>query len=75
VKRQKKDFPGIRPGQWSQIVWRFGQLGIHRIVTTVMEGNDASLHVLQKLGFTTVRIEKGPRTFHHLILHAPLQNK
>jgi [ribosomal protein S5]-alanine N-acetyltransferase len=53
----------------------FNELGIHRIVTAVMEGNDASLHVLQKLGFTTVRIEKGPRTFHHLIVQAPLQNK
>jgi len=53
----------------------FNELGIHRIVTTVMEGNDASLHVLQKLGFTTVRIEKGMRTLHHLILSASLQNK
>jgi RimJ/RimL family protein N-acetyltransferase len=53
----------------------FNELGIHRIVTTVMEGNDASLHVLQKLGFATVSIEPGARTFHHLVLHAPAQNK
>ena len=48
----------------------FNDLALTRIVTTVMEGNDASLHVVQKLGFTTVHIEKGARTFHHLVLHA-----
>ena len=46
----------------------FNDLGITRIVTTVMEGNNASLHVLQKLGFTTTSIEPGARTFYHLTL-------
>jgi RimJ/RimL family protein N-acetyltransferase len=53
----------------------FNDLAITRIVSTVMEGNDASLHVLHKLGFATARIEPGTRTFHHLVLHAPSQNK
>lgn len=47
----------------------FNDLALTRIVATVMEGNDASFHVLQKLGFATASIEPGVRTFHHLILH------
>lgn len=53
----------------------FNDLAVTRIVATVMEGNDASLHVLQKLGFATVRIEKAARTFHHLVLQSSPQNK
>lgn len=44
------------------------ELGLTRIVAAVEQGNDASLHVLQKLGFTIVNIEKGQRTFYHLVL-------
>jgi [ribosomal protein S5]-alanine N-acetyltransferase len=50
------------------IEFGLNELGLTRIVASVEEGNDASLHVLQKLGFTIVSIEKGPRTFYHLIL-------
>jgi len=38
------------------------------IVASVVEGNDASLRVLQKLGFTIVSIEKGARTFYHMAI-------
>jgi|HubBroStandDraft_1064217.scaffolds.fasta_scaffold50127_4 ribosomal-protein-alanine N-acetyltransferase len=44
------------------------ELGLTRIAASLEEGNDASLHVLQKLDFTIVNIEKGPRTFYHLVL-------
>jgi [ribosomal protein S5]-alanine N-acetyltransferase len=53
----------------------FNDLALIRIVTTVMEGNDASLHVLKKLGFTTTSIEPGVRTFHHLALNISSQEK
>jgi len=39
-----------------------------RAVASVVEGNDASLRVLQKLGFTIVSIEKGARTFYHMAI-------
>src|SRR5882757_7766838 len=41
----------------------FNELMLICIVASVEEGNDASLRVLQKLGFTIVSIEKGARTF------------
>jgi [ribosomal protein S5]-alanine N-acetyltransferase len=49
---------------------RFGftELGLDRIVATVQKGNDASIHVLQKLGFSLVYTEEGQRTFHHFSL-------
>lgn len=46
----------------------FKELGLTRIVTTVQEGNGASMHVLQKLGFTIDSIEEGQRTFYHFTL-------
>lgn len=49
----------------------FGELGLHRIVTSVEQGNDASMRVLQKLGFSVAEIEKGPRTFYHFVLRKP----
>jgi ribosomal-protein-alanine N-acetyltransferase len=52
---------------------RFGfeELGLRRIVTTVQAENRASLRVLEKLHFDLVRIEEGPRTFHHFALLRP----
>lgn len=49
----------------------FGELGLHKIVTTVDARNAASLRVLEKLGFSLARIEPGPRTFHHFVLPRP----
>jgi ribosomal-protein-alanine N-acetyltransferase len=49
---------------------RFGftELRLDRIVATVQKGNDASIHVLQKLGFLLAHTEEGHRTFHHFTL-------
>ena len=68
----------IAPKYWGQgfateagrafIQFGFNELALTRIVAAVMEGNDASLHVLQKLGFTIASIEKGQRTFYHFTL-------
>lgn len=43
-------------------------LNLSRIVATVQEGNSASTHILQKLGFSLVRTELGSRTFLHFAL-------
>jgi ribosomal-protein-alanine N-acetyltransferase len=49
----------------------FNELGLHKIVATVQEGNRASIRVLEKLRFHLVRIEPGFRTFHHFELPRP----
>lgn len=49
----------------------FAELGLQKIVTSVQAENRASLRVLEKLGFNLVRIEPGPRTFHHFALVRP----
>lgn len=49
----------------------FHQFALERIVTSVQEGNDASMRVLQKLGFEVDYIEKGQRTFYHFTLRSP----
>ncbi|HEY6445371.1 MAG TPA: GNAT family N-acetyltransferase [Acidobacteriaceae bacterium] len=49
----------------------FNELGLHKIVATVQEGNRASIRVLEKLGFHLVRVEPGFRTFHHFALPRP----
>lgn len=47
----------------------FQELALKKIVTTVQAGNVASMRVLEKLGFSLVRIEEGEfRTFHHFEL-------
>jgi ribosomal-protein-alanine N-acetyltransferase len=53
------------------IKFGFGQLGLNRIVTAVEAGNDASVHVLEKLRFELVNTEVGQRTFYHYILQNP----
>jgi len=51
----------------------FSELRLSRIVATVEVGNEASLRVLQKLGFRLLRREKGEnRSFHHFELRNPL---
>jgi ribosomal-protein-alanine N-acetyltransferase len=50
----------------------FNELSLSRIVTTVQIGNDASVRVLEKLGFSLVSTEKGEfRSFYHFELHHP----
>jgi ribosomal-protein-alanine N-acetyltransferase len=50
----------------------FNELGLSRIVTTVQIGNDASVRVLEKLGFSLVSTEKGEfRSFYHFELSPP----
>jgi ribosomal-protein-alanine N-acetyltransferase len=50
----------------------FRDHGLKRIVTSVEVGNDASLHVLWKLGFSEVSLETGERrSFYHLELRNP----
>jgi ribosomal-protein-alanine N-acetyltransferase len=46
----------------------FSELALNRIVATVEEGNDASVRVLQKLGFSLENTEEGQRTFYHFSL-------
>jgi ribosomal-protein-alanine N-acetyltransferase len=46
----------------------FHGLGLERIVATVQKGNDASVHILQKLGLAIVSVEEGHRTFYHFAL-------
>jgi ribosomal-protein-alanine N-acetyltransferase len=53
----------------------FAALGLDRIVATVQEGNDASEHVLQKLGFLLSHTEEGQRTFHHFCLNRAVEER
>jgi RimJ/RimL family protein N-acetyltransferase len=43
----------------------WNKLALTRIVASVTEGNDASMHILKKLGFSLTSIEKRQRTFYH----------
>lgn len=49
----------------------FDQLRLKRIVAVAEVGNAASLRVLEKLGFSLVRTETGPRSFHNFELLNP----
>ena len=53
------------------IKFGFGQLGLNRIVTAVQAGNDASVHILEKLQFELVSTEVVHRTFYHFALQNP----
>jgi len=45
------------------------QLKLHRIVTAIDTRNDASVHVIEKIGFKLHQIEKGAlRSFYHYII-------
>jgi len=52
----------------------FDQLSLKRIVTMVQAGNDASAHILKKLGFILTGTETGPRSFYHFALENPMNN-
>lgn len=46
----------------------FDELKLNRIVTMVQVGNDASVRVLEKLGFVVTETEIGKRSFYHFEL-------
>ena len=52
---------------------RFGwkELKLSRIVATVQEGNEAPVHILQKLGFELIKTESGRRSFLKFALSNP----
>ena len=53
----------------------FTELALQRISATVMKGNDASVHILEKLGFALVSTEEGQRTFYHFTLQNPTKGQ
>lgn len=53
------------------IKFGFDELKLKRIVATVQSGNDASVHIIEKLGFQLASIEEGHRTFYHYVLENP----
>lgn len=53
------------------VEYGFGKLALTTIVTTVEVGNDASAHVVRKLGFELRSTETGPRSFYHFVLDRP----
>jgi [ribosomal protein S5]-alanine N-acetyltransferase len=53
------------------IDYGFNELKLNRIVASVQQGNDASAHILEKLGFQLLNIEQGPRTY----LHYAIENR
>jgi [ribosomal protein S5]-alanine N-acetyltransferase len=46
----------------------FDELKLKRIVATVQQGNDASQHILEKLGFQLTHTEQAARTILHFAL-------
>jgi RimJ/RimL family protein N-acetyltransferase len=50
----------------------FDELHLKRIVAGVQAGNDASVHVIKKLGFELVSTEEGHRTFYNFELKNPV---
>ncbi|ASU34671.1 GNAT family N-acetyltransferase [Mucilaginibacter xinganensis] len=46
----------------------FNKLGLNRIVTMVQAGNNASVRVLEKLGFQLTSTEERVRTFYNFVL-------
>lgn len=50
------------------IQFGFNELHLKRIVAGVQAGNDASVHVIKKLGFELVSTEEGHRTFYNFEL-------
>ncbi len=55
----------------AHIHFGFEQLNLARIVANVQVGNDASVHILQKLGFTLIATEQGVRSFFQFALLNP----
>jgi [ribosomal protein S5]-alanine N-acetyltransferase len=50
----------------------FNELNLKRLVATVQAGNEASSHILKKLGFDLISTEEGYRTFYHFELKNPV---
>lgn len=50
------------------------ELLLSRIVATVQVGNDASVHVLEKLGFKLIATERGERSFLKFAIRNPAVN-
>lgn len=50
------------------IQFGFEELHLKRIVTAVQVGNDASVHILNKLGFELESTETGARSFYHFTM-------
>jgi [ribosomal protein S5]-alanine N-acetyltransferase len=50
----------------------FDELKLKRIITAIQVGNDASVHVIKKLGFELQSTETGPRSFYHFELKNPV---
>jgi [ribosomal protein S5]-alanine N-acetyltransferase len=46
------------------VTFGFEELKLNRIVSTVQEGNESSLHILKKLGFVVTDYEQGERSFY-----------
>ena len=57
------------------ISFGFNEIKIKRIVATIQDGNNASVHVMEKLAFTLSYTEKGDRSFHHFVLQNPAYQK
>jgi ribosomal-protein-alanine N-acetyltransferase len=53
----------------------FNELNLNRIVTTIQAGNDASVHIIKKLGFELISTENGLRSFYHFALQNPACKK
>jgi len=49
----------------------FNELNIKKIVTAIEAGNDASVHVIEKLGFTLAYTEYVHRTYYHYVFEQP----
>lgn len=56
------------------IQFGFTELALKRIVATAEKGNDASIHILEKLGFSLECTEQGQRTFYHFTLQNPTKS-
>ncbi len=55
------------------IQFGINELKVKRIVAVVEIGNEASAHVIRKLGFSLVHTENGPRSFYHFELQEEKQ--
>jgi len=53
------------------VYFAFNKLKLKRILATVEVGNDASVHIIEKLGFKLDRKEEGQRSFYHFSLDNP----
>jgi len=57
------------------VTFGFEELKLNRIVSTVQEGNESSLHILKKLGFVVTDYEQGERSFYKFELKVPPAQK